>query len=342
MYKYRRIIPIIMIGIMIFGMFTTASAAPSSWAEDFMKSMLMEELASDTLLRADLMQQAVTRAEFAELTVRLYAKAKGMAVTDIPEWNPFADTDNPMVARAYNIGIVSGTGLDDNNRRLFSPNKQVTRQEIAVMLVKELKLLGISTSPSYTTKFADDSAISSWAYDAVAFATETGIISGVGSNKVAPKANATREQAMTIVDKIALKYHYIDNSVMASHFNYSNASRSDGFWVPDPASTQLRAVQTDTGIKYSISHLVDSYTIDIKGQQEDLINILLNSSKINYTTLMVLRSEILNSYDYITKKYNTKKTIYINMNTGSTSSSPIAKPYMTLTVDTEIRLEYIK
>lgn len=342
MHNHKRILSVIMVFIMIFGMLTSASADPSSWAEGFVKSMLMEDLSSEALLDSNLMQQSITREEFAELTVRLYAKANNIEIEDIPRWNPFADTDNPMVARAYNIGIVSGTGTDSKNRKLFSPSNRVTRQEIAVMLIKELNILGKNVTPSYTKSFVDNELIDSWAYDAVAFATESNIISGVGSNMVAPLANATREEAMVIVNKIAVKYAYINNEATKSKFTYSNASKISGFWLPNDDATKLRATQTPTGIKYVISHLVDSYAPDIKGQQTDMINILVNSDAVSYPALVALRRIVLESYDPIAKKYLNNETVYVSLNSGTMSQSAPSKPYMKVSVDTEITLEYIQ
>lgn len=338
----KRTLSIIMIAIMIFGMLTTVHATPSSWAEEFIKSMLLEGLSSDELLDSDYLQQPITREEFAELTVRLYAKANNMKVEDVVEWNPFADTDNVMVAKAYNIGIVSGTGVDSKNRKLFTPSKYVTRQEIAVMLIKELRVLGQNTDAKYDQKFSDDTDIASWSYDAVAFASESGILSGVGDNRVAPLQNATREQAMVLINKIAVKYGWIDNNLIKSKFTYGNATKSNGFWVPNYNATPLRASTNNSGVRYVISYLVDSYTPNIELQQNDLINILVTADPVSYNALVTTRNLILSSYDPISKKYITSDTVYINLTTGQSTTYAIAKPYITFKVDTEITLEYIK
>ncbi|MBN2795824.1 MAG: S-layer homology domain-containing protein [Clostridia bacterium] len=340
MYRYKIKLSIIMCLIMIFAMFNFTLAEPSDWAENYMKSMLMEELASPKLLNPDLMQQPITREEFAELTVWLYAKAKNMNRNDLVQWNPFSDTDNEMVAKAFNIGIVSGTGYDQLDRRVFSPKNKVTRQEMAVMIVKELRLLGIDVTPKYTLKFADDSSIASWAYDAVAYASESGIISGVGDNKVAPTANATREQAMTIINKIALKYKYIDNKELSSKFSTINAKKVYGFWMPT-SNTQLRALQTDTGIKYTISYIVSSYVADLEGQIDDLLNILINTSAVDYTSFVTIKNWLEEAYDPISKTYEDLETIYVNLATSKTTFSPI-KNSIKLSIDNAIIVEYIK
>lgn len=340
MNRYKIKFSIIMCVIMIFAMFNMSFAGPSGWADDFMKSVLMEDLASQALLDPDLMQEPITREEFAELTVWLYARAENVNRNDLVQWNPFADTNNPMVAKAYNLGIVLGTGYDSLDRRLFTPTKNVTRQEIAVMMVKELKILGVDVTPKYTKKFADDDQIASWAYDAVAFAAETGIISGVGDNKVAPRNNATREQALTIVNNIALKYGYIDNSILKSDFTYLNAEKVKGFWLPFKG-TQLRAIETSSGVKFTISHIVDSYVVDIKGQEDHLLNILLNSDQINYTSFIAIKNWLSEAYDPISKEYNDLNTVYVNLENGQTTTSKMNNS-IKLSINNAIIVEYIQ
>jgi hypothetical protein len=191
-------------------------------------------------------------------------------------------------------------------------------------------------------KFTDDAEIASWAYDAMAFAAEDGIFSGVGGNRVAPLDNATREQALTLVNKIAKQYKYIDGTLEKSTFNYISATRYDGFWVPKYDKTPLRSYDTNEGVTYKISYLVDSYDPQIALQQEHLINILYQADPVSYPALLKLRELILSGHDSVAKRFNTQSTLYINPTTGSTSSSVISKPYFKLTIDTELTLEYIK
>jgi len=337
----KRILSMTLIAVILFGMLINVYATPSSWAEAFVKAMLLEGLASDEMLDTDKMQQPITREEFAELTVRLYAKSKNKTVDELIEWNPFADSDNKMVAKAYNIGIVSGTGVDSEDRKLFSPNNLVTRQEIAVMLVKELKILDVDTSDGNNLSYSDEDTISSWAYDAVAFASANGILSGVGDNKVAPKANATREQAMVLIHKIATKYGWVDNRYTSNQFNTSNSSQIFGFTVPNNDASELIVFKNNNGIKYKISNMVDSYKPNIKQQQTDMINILYHSDVIKYDTLKTLFTLIQKSYDPISKTFNSSDTLYIDLNTGNTTTTKISAPYMTFKVEGQIIVEYI-
>ncbi len=331
----------LMVCVCLLATANMVQAAPSDWAEDYIKSMMLEELSSQALLDSDKFQQPITREEFAELTVILYAKAKNITVDEIVQWNPFNDTDNKMVAKAYNIGIVSGTGRDKLERLVFSPSNKVTRQEIAVMLVKELKLLGIDVSIDTELEFSDENVIATWAYDSVAFASRNGILSGVGENKVAPTSFATREQALVLINKIGVKYGWIKNKEMQSLFDSSNSTSHLGFKVPNYDSVELRAIKYNSSVKYVISNLVDSVTPDIEKQQNDLINIMITADPIAYDSLVVIREMILSSYDPISKKFKKQNTVYINAKTGAVSSTVLSAPYVSIHVDTELTLLYV-
>lgn len=341
MFKiFKRMLAMTLIGVILFGMLSTVFAGPSSWSEPFVKAMLLEGLASEALLDSTKMQQPITREEFADLTVRLYAKAKDMTLEELVEWNPFTDTNNELVAKAFNIGIVSGTGTDNQGRRLFSPTNQVTRQEIAVMLVKELKILGVDTNLNGNMNYSDEEAIASWAYDAVAFASSNGILSGVGNNQVAPTANATREQALVLIHKIASKYGWIDSKYVDDQFTNSNSTTHLGFKIPNNGASELIVIKNNQSIKYIISNMVNSYKPNIKQQQTDMINILYQSDVVKYDGLKTLYAKILESYDPISKTFKSSNTVYINLATGQQTNSKPSVPCMSFKVDGQIILEY--
>ena len=49
------------------------------------------------------------------------------------------------------------------------------------------------------SKYADESEISSWAKDAMAWAHAAGLVTGRSADKLAPKGTATRAEAATIM-----------------------------------------------------------------------------------------------------------------------------------------------
>lgn len=79
---------------------------------------------------------------------------------------------------------------------LFGSNDPVTREQIATIL---WRYQGSPAPAGTAANFTDQSTISSYAVNAVAWARENGIINGMESNRFAPKNNATRAQVATIL-----------------------------------------------------------------------------------------------------------------------------------------------
>ena len=95
-------------------------------------------------------------------------------------------------------GIISGDGQ-------FYPDRNITRQEMLVMLRNLADHMGKDTTPKgnkNVESFKDFSQIESWAVSASNWAYNSGIISGRDGNLLAPKATATRAE----VSQIFMKY----------------------------------------------------------------------------------------------------------------------------------------
>ena len=156
----------------------------------------------------------INRAEFAAVSVRVYESLSGAGALPAVT-NPFTDTSDADVLKAYNVGITDGVGA---NR--FDPYALLNREQAATMLTRVFKRVTmpgwtLSTDGGYTltylmaARFADDANISPWAKDSVYFMVANNIIQGMGSNMFAPRATtstqeaagyatATREQALAI------------------------------------------------------------------------------------------------------------------------------------------------
>ncbi|MCL2235372.1 MAG: S-layer homology domain-containing protein, partial [Defluviitaleaceae bacterium] len=103
------------------------------------------------------------------------------------------DTNDINVQKMGYLGVVTGVGEGN-----FNPNGQLTREQAAVMLVRLADAIGMPLPPAQPT-FADNSAISSWAVDAVGAIQSAGIMGGVGDNQFAPQGDYTREQSIITV-----------------------------------------------------------------------------------------------------------------------------------------------
>ena len=104
-------------------------------------------------------------------------------------------------AWASSNGIVTGYG-----NGLFGSNDPVTREQIATIL---WRYQGSPAPAGTAANFTDQSTISSYAVNAVAWARENGIINGMEGNRFAPKNNATRAQVATIL------WNYLQNETPA-------------------------------------------------------------------------------------------------------------------------------
>ena len=197
----------------VAGLNAKVPASGSEWANEELEKADMLGLIPEVLEDADLAQD-ITRAEFAAVAVKVYENLSGTAA--IPAViNPFTDTKDVEILKAYNIGAVNGTSATT-----YSPDDLLNREQAAAMLTRVFKKISIpnwtlATDSQFTLPyekpalFADDADISDWAKDSVYFMVANGIINGVGDNKFAPKnvtsadeangyANATREQALII------------------------------------------------------------------------------------------------------------------------------------------------
>ena len=164
----------------------------SEWAEPELKEASKENLIPEIFDEANLTKN-ITRKEFAHTVVKMYEKITGQKAVPIAK-NPFTDTKDKEVLKAYNIGITNGT-----SDTTFSPDSLITREQMATMMTRALTKAGKDTSrPESAKLFADDSEFSEYAKDSIYYMSSIEIIKGVGENKFNAKGNASREQALAI------------------------------------------------------------------------------------------------------------------------------------------------
>lgn len=107
------------------------------------------------------------------------------------------------VAWAAENGVVLGTSA-----KTFSPNDNVTREQMAVILFRYAKLCGkAGSSGGDLSSFADAGSVSAYAADAMAWAVKNDIILGVrgtdGTYYLNAKGSATRAQAAAVFMRYA-------------------------------------------------------------------------------------------------------------------------------------------
>ena len=99
---------------------------------------------------------------------------------------------------ASSNGIV--TGYEDGT---FLPARNITRQEMAVILCRYMEKLGydVSARADFST-FSDGGSVATWASDAMQWAVGAGIITGKPGNLIDPTGTATRAEVATMLMRV--------------------------------------------------------------------------------------------------------------------------------------------
>ena len=173
---------------------TSFSDVPSShWAAEY-----IEKLAKLGILKGRdggfYPEDKITRAEFVTLLSRIDEEAfpqYSATFEDVGEGAWYSES----VMWAYENGITNGVG-----EKSFAPDKNITREDMAVMIVRYAQMKKFELGEEISEKtFADADKISSYASDAVSKMQSAGIISGFGDGSFAPKRFATRAETAKMI-----------------------------------------------------------------------------------------------------------------------------------------------
>ena len=175
--------------------------APDAWYKKAVGFIASRQITSGTGNGNYSPNAIITRGEFITLLMRAYEIA--------PDKNPadnFTDAGNTYytgyLAAARRLGISYGTG---NN--MFSPNKEITRQEMFTMLYNALKAINKlpqGSSGKTLDVFTDTNEINSWAKESFTLLVETGTVVG-NDGKLTPNGKATRAQIAQILYSLLAK-----------------------------------------------------------------------------------------------------------------------------------------
>ncbi len=133
---------------------------------------------------------SLTRAQFAQIIYNNEGRPKSGS-------GRFSDVTTGWYANAVNWaaaeGIVAGVGGGK-----FAPDLPITRQDLAVML---WRYAGSPEPRKSELDFSDTGKVSTYAWKALCWAHESGIVSGKGNGVLDPRGNATRAEVAQMVMK---------------------------------------------------------------------------------------------------------------------------------------------
>lgn len=141
-------------------------------------------------------QTSMTRGMFVTVLYRLAGKPALTASSVFPDVSSSAAYYYAPVIWASTNAIVAG--YDTGN---FGPEDQITREQMAVIMYRYARYAGYSTTPASTSAFEaypDKGNVSTFAVDAIKWATSSGLINGL-DGKLMPKNTASRAEVAQII-----------------------------------------------------------------------------------------------------------------------------------------------
>ena len=186
---------------------------------------------------------SITRGQMATIL------SKTLGLTEEAE-NPFSDISAddwyaPYVLRCYKAGIMLG----DNGKA--NPDAEITRQEAMTMFCRAFGIKADKTAD--LTSFKDSGAVADWALPYVSALINSGIVSGVSSDMIAPTSSMSRAALVTILDRAVVQY------INAS--GEYDLTDSDGIVLVTAADTTLKG---ETKADILISQATDGKAVTFK------------------------------------------------------------------------------
>jgi len=251
----------------------------SNWAKPELQRAYELGLIPDILKGAD-MTRPINREEFAELAILLYENLSGEKVEPVSP-NPFTDTNNPQILKAYKVGITAGT-----SSTTFSPQVLITREQCAAMLFRAIKALYPQADYSIADvkDFPDQKYISPWAVEAAKYMNKIGIIVGDAKGNFMPKATtkaqeaagygmAAREQAIAMSLRTYDKAPQIKSSGGGSSGTQANSGAgSAGAITLDSLISKAKAI--DTGYFEATSDIQGNITEEKYWKKGNMVKIV--------------------------------------------------------------------
>jgi arabinogalactan endo-1,4-beta-galactosidase len=176
-----------------------------AWAQQSIEFLAARGIISGFTNQTYKPEASVTRAQFLQMLMGIFETPEAeqsSSFTDVKEGAWYA----PAVAAAEKLGIVNG-----NSDGSFGGNDVITREEMAVILHRALQVSKVILDTNRSSKsFEDQADFAAYAAEAIRDMQLAGLINGIGQDRFAPKASATRAQAAVILERLFHTIHKTD------------------------------------------------------------------------------------------------------------------------------------
>jgi len=237
--KLKKLITALVLVAIVATLIPTAAFAglvPSDWATAEMNDANVNGLLTPNAAKD--FARKLTREDFCELVVVLTEKLLGRELS-LPTGNPFTDTNSKSALKAYQYGIINGT-----TTTTFSPNSNVTRQQIAAMMIRAYKQMEVELSrtllvaPLPDLSFNDKANIQDYAIEPVRYAVANEMFKGDDLNNFNPLNDIRSEECVAVIIRSYNKVLPLFNSGLSESSLIAKATDNlgIGFAYGDTAS----------------------------------------------------------------------------------------------------------
>lgn len=170
------------------------------WAQKAIEDMAKIGLLEGTAERTYSPEAPLSRAAFLTMLVRAFGLSESSYSGNISDIG-HGDWYTPYIESAYEKDLIPAAMLEGG----FKPNQNITREEISALAVTFYEHAFGSVTGTSINRFTDQDEINDWAVPYIEKCLALRIITGMTENSFAPKTNATRAQAATILKRLYIK-----------------------------------------------------------------------------------------------------------------------------------------
>lgn len=167
------------------------------WAEEYIERLASESIISGVGEGKFEPNGQITRAQFAQLLMNMNLVPAGDI--EVPQFRDVSPDAWYSEAVTWAVSCGAAEGMGDGT---FAPDAPITREQMAAMMNRFLKLAGIETTAVTEADFIDAEQISDWAAADVKALAKAGIINGRDDGRFDPENNMTRAESAAVICRV--------------------------------------------------------------------------------------------------------------------------------------------
>lgn len=326
---------------------TFVLAEPSNWAVELVETAEENQMVPQVLQSN--YQDTVLRYEYVLLGLEVLEKYK--VDISISDPKPFSDiTGHPYeteIIKAYNAGIISGY-----SNGTFKPDKAISREEITSLVYALVKTINPNVAlEGQNYSFYDQVNIESWAMPYVNFSYRNEIMAGTGKMGdqaiISPKGQATREQAIILLYRLALKSDLLNRSIDGVEINGQSNTDLNSFALKTNFALAEDIFKSQEKESVSIDMVTEDFVAMSYGTDSNIQVIVKDDlMELNYASTSLSGDTLNDYYLYVSRVYDTSvinniKSQVASLNADSTYKSNVeitSGVYLNVFYDDQIKM----